>query len=308
MASQRNLAIDRYRGLAIIFMVLVDSIEDIAGVPAWLKHAPDVGFTFADIVAPMFIFAIAATYRRSFLRRAGQGKGEAYGHFASRYFAIVGVGTIFSAGGIAGSWGVLQAIGAAGLLTLLVIQLPAMARAAIGCGVLLAFQLACNLFPALGGMVFEGNHGGFIGALSWGAMLILATAVIDFYNRGVKPFLLSTAALSVLTAGALFLAPISKHRVSASYVLVSVIACAALYFVTDLISKRLPFQSDVLIWWGENPLLLYILHLMLVGLARVPFGFADKPLLPGLLATAAMLAGISLIAWALHRKEMRISL
>jgi len=308
MATQRNPAIDRYRGLAIIFMVLVDSMEDIARVPAWLKHAPDTGFTFADIVAPMFLFAIAATYRMSFLRRAEKGKGAAYSHFAGRYFAIVGVGTIFSAGGIAGSWGVLQAIGAAGLLTLLAIKLPAIARAAIGCGVLLAFQLACNLFPALGGMVFEGDHGGFIGAVSWGAMLILSTAVFDFYNRGVKPFLLGTGALSILAAGALLLAPASKHRVSASYVLTSVFVCALLYFATDLISKRLPFRSDPVIWWGENPLLLYILHLMLVGLARVPFGFGAKPLLPGLLLTAAMLAGISLIAWALHRKEIRVSL
>ena len=201
-----------------------------------------------------------------------------------------------------------MAIGAAGLLTLLVIQLPAVARAAIGCGVLLVFQLACNLFPALGDMVFEGDHGGFIGALSWGAMLILATAVIDFYNRGVKPFLPGVGALSLLAAASLLLAPVSKHRVSASYVLISVAICAALYFAIDLVSKRLPFQSDVVIWWGENPLLLYILHLMLVGLARAPFGFAEKPLLHGLLTTAAMLTGISLVAWALHRKELRFSL
>ncbi|MDR2686129.1 MAG: DUF5009 domain-containing protein [Oscillospiraceae bacterium] len=306
MATQRNLALDRYRGLAIVFMVLVNSLEDVARVPAWLKHAPDAGFTFADIVAPMFLFAVAATYRQSFLRRAE--KGGAYGQFAGRYFAIVGVGTIFSAGGIAGDWGVLQAIGAAGLLTLLVIRLPALARAAIGCGVLLAYQLACNFVPALRDMVFEGDHGGFIGAVSWGAMLIIATAVIDLYNRGAKPFLLGTGALSALAAGALFLAPVSKNRVSASYVLACVAACAVLYFAMDLISKRLPFKSGVVIWWGENPLLLYILHLMLVGLARAPFGFEEKPLLPGLLATAAMLAGMSLVAWALHRKGKRVSL
>jgi len=306
MASQRNLAIDRYRGLAVIFMVLVDSIEDIAGVPAWLRHAPDAGFTFADIVAPMFIFAIAATYRMSFLRRAE--KGSPYGQFAGRYLAIVGVGTIFTAGGIAGDWGALQAIGVAGLLTLLVIKLPAIARAAIGCGMLLAYQLASNFVPALRDMIFESDHGGFIGAVSWGAMLILSTAMIDFYNKGVKPFLLGTGLLSILAAGAVFLAPPSKNRVSASYVLISVVLCAVLYFVTDLVSKRLPFRSDVLIWWGENPLLLYILHLMFVGLARAPFGFEEKPLVPGLLVTAAMLACISLIAWALHKKNKRFSL
>ena len=313
MPKERNLAIDRYRGLAIICMALADALEDVGAVPAWLKHAPDIGFTFADVVAPMFIFAIAATYRQSFLRRAE--KGCAYAQFVGRYLAIIGVGTIFSVGGaavgLASSWGVLQAIGIAGLLTLLVIKLPALARAGVGVGLLAVYQLLSNFAPGFGETVFADDHGGFFGAISWGAMLMLATAMIDCYNRGIKPFLLGAGALSVLAAGAALLVPVSKNRVSASYVLVSVAVCAAAYLIIDMVSRRLPWKTGIVIWWGENPLLLYLLHLMLVGLARVPFGMLDletKPLLPGLLAAAAILAAMSLIAWALHRKNAKFSL
>lgn len=305
MANQRNLAIDRYRGLAVIFMVFVDSLLDTPAIPAWLKHPADAGFTFADIVAPMFLFAIAATYRQSFLRRAE--KGGAYAHFTTRYLALIGLGTVFCAGGIAFTWGVLQAIGAAGLITLLVIKLPPLARAGIGCGLLLAYQLACNFVPALRDLVFEGDHGGFLGSLSWGALLILATAMIDFYNKGIKPFLLATGALSLLATGSLFLAPIAKTRVSASYVLVSLVICAVLYFLVNLISGKLPFKSDITIWWGENSLLMFLLQLIFVGISDVVFS-DHKLLWQGLVTCAAMMTAISLIAWALHKKNKRFSL
>ncbi|MDR2688001.1 MAG: heparan-alpha-glucosaminide N-acetyltransferase domain-containing protein, partial [Oscillospiraceae bacterium] len=125
LTKERNIAIDRFRGIAIILMVIVNDLLDVPGFPKLLTHPEDVGFTIADLVAPLFLFAIAATYRQSFLRRAERGKGGAYAHFFSRYLAIIGLGTIFSAGGAVvehgEAWGVLQAIGMAGLLTLLVI-------------------------------------------------------------------------------------------------------------------------------------------------------------------------------------------
>ncbi|MCL1953000.1 MAG: heparan-alpha-glucosaminide N-acetyltransferase domain-containing protein [Oscillospiraceae bacterium] len=305
MATQRNPAIDRFRGLAVIGMVLVDSLLDTPAIPAWLKHPEDVGFTLADIVAPMFLFAIAATYRQSFLRRAE--KGGAYAHFFSRYLAIVGLGTIFSGGGIAFNWGVLQAIGVAGLITLLVIKLPALARAGIGLGLLAAYQLVSNLVPAVREMIFEGDHGSIIGSLSWGALLIIATAMIDFYNKGLKPFLLGTGILSALAAGSLFLVPLSKERVSASYVLVSLAICCVLYLAVNAVSGKLPWKSGIVTWWGENPLLMFLLQLIFVGISKAVFS-DHKLLWQGLVTSAAMLAAMSLIAWALHRKGKRFAL
>ena len=62
-------AVDQYRGLAIVLMVIANHLADIASVPGWLKHAPDVGLTPIDLIAPFFIFAIGLTYGPSYRGR-----------------------------------------------------------------------------------------------------------------------------------------------------------------------------------------------------------------------------------------------
>lgn len=43
--SSRNEAIDQFRGFAILLMVLADYLAGTAMMPAWLKHADDIGYT-----------------------------------------------------------------------------------------------------------------------------------------------------------------------------------------------------------------------------------------------------------------------
>lgn len=47
-------AIDQYRGLAILLMVLANFLTGVNGVPMWFKHAPDIGLMVVDLIAPMF--------------------------------------------------------------------------------------------------------------------------------------------------------------------------------------------------------------------------------------------------------------
>ena len=56
--QKRSGALDQFRGLAILFMVFVNSIAQYPAVPAWLKHAKANGITFADFILPMFLFGI----------------------------------------------------------------------------------------------------------------------------------------------------------------------------------------------------------------------------------------------------------
>ena len=55
-------AVDQFRGLAIVLMVLANYLAGVDIVPAWLRHAPDIGLTVIDLIAPFFIFAIGITY------------------------------------------------------------------------------------------------------------------------------------------------------------------------------------------------------------------------------------------------------
>ena len=314
MPKERSLTLDRFRGLAIILMLIVNDLDTVQGIPAIIKHARDTGFHLADIVAPLFIFAIAFTYRGSFLRRAAENKAQAYFHFVSRYMAIIGIGTVLSAiseaAGEHSDWGALQSIGVAGLLALLVVKLPAWARALSGFAVLAVYQ-ALNQGP-IRELVFTADHGGLLGSVSWAAMLILCTVLAELFAKGVKTFLPCVLALSGLAAASAFLVPVSKNRVSASYVLVSLAACCVVYLLVELFTKKLPgVKKGLVAWWGENPMLCYCLHLAFMAATRVPFliaGIDERALWFGLLDTALIFTAISLIAWQMHKRNLKISL
>lgn len=57
MNNFRISSIDAFRGFAIIGMVIVNYIAGISWMPAFLKHAPDIGLTVADFIAP-FLYSL----------------------------------------------------------------------------------------------------------------------------------------------------------------------------------------------------------------------------------------------------------
>ena len=320
MTSNRIAAIDQYRGIAIILMVIANYLFDVTTIPGWLKHAPDVGLTVIDLIAPFFIFAIGLTYGSSYRARVERdGPGRAWGHFLRRWLALIGIGAIISAGEVLVgkatspiSWGVLQAIGVAGILTLLVIGVPPLWRALIGLAVLAAYQvLLDNLWLAT---VLHAEHGGLEGALSWSGMLILCTVIADVWRRSrVSELGVAWPSILALAAGLLLslVAPISKNRVSASYVLVSLGASGLLFAAVLVVTDRFRLRPAYLRWWGMNPLLLYIMHYLLLALVVLPDApwwhvQASIPLV--VVQAAAIIAVLSVIAWLLSRRQRPFSL
>ncbi len=57
---RRVLAIDAFRGLTILVMIFVNTLEGVKGMPSWLYHAPDGAdrMTFPDLVFPAFLFIV----------------------------------------------------------------------------------------------------------------------------------------------------------------------------------------------------------------------------------------------------------
>jgi predicted acyltransferase len=314
-------SIDQFRGLAIVLMVLANFLAGVAAVPAWLKHAPDIGLTVIDLIAPFFIFAIGLTYGlsvRSRLKRDGAGK--MYGHFVTRWLAIIGIGSLLSAGEIwvgenttGVSWGVLQAIGMAGLATLALIRLPAWARAVIGLVLLGAYQWLLDHFWRA--IVLGSPHGGLLGSMDWLAMLLLASVLADvfFTYRDQKSWVYP--ALSFLTLlvgiGLAVITPISKNRVSSSYVLVSLGISAVLFFLFTLLVDRMHIKVPLLSVWGKNPLLLYLLHNLLLGLfflPDIPIWYRQAPLWLAGVQAIFLLAALSWIGLNLNRRGWILSI
>jgi predicted acyltransferase len=312
--SNRLESIDAFRGFAILTMVLANYLAGVSWIPAWLKHAPDIGLTVIDLIAPFFIFAIGLTFGLSFRRRQlVHGWRTTAGQFAVRYLAILGIGAILSAGEAVlvsrqavMDWGVLQAIGISGLLTIPVISLPKTARLAISLVLLIIYEVALD--TAWRPLVLASPHGGLPGSLGWTAMLILGTVLADLFHdahQGRRWFPWAVY-LTLLAGIALaFLVPVSKNRVSASYILISTGISGIIFLFFHALSDLRRLHFTWLTAWGENPLLLYILHFILIGIAflpDIPAWYVQAPAWLVLIQAGALVGILTWIALHLHKK------
>jgi predicted acyltransferase len=279
-------AIDQFRGFAILLMSLADFLSDVRAVPPWLKHAPDIGYTVVDLIAPMFVFAMGLTYGLSFRRRmARSGAWAAYEHTITRNLALIGLGFLLTAaGGLTGmyeshgNWGLLQALGMAGLIALPFIRLRPGVRLAVGLLLLALYQYMLD--SAWLPLVLGSTHNGIWGSLSWGALLILSTVLADLYleeyqapsgsGPGRPVYIWASAAILLIGFALTYVAPISKNRASASYMLVSLGLSALLFGFFHLLDARGHLRLAVLTAWGRNALLLYLLHGAVIGLFALP--------------------------------------
>jgi len=273
--KKRYLSIDLFRGLAIVGMVFVNIVSKFDNVPDWSKHAADYGLTYVDLVAPFFIFAIALTYKMSFdryLKREGYVK--TYTKFIVRYGALVGFGFIGSVGSFATdgtkfSWGVLQAIGYAGIFTLFFIILPRIVRFVIGIGTLADLNLL-------------DSHGGVIGGIGYAALLLIGTAIIDVFGEKKKlPILISGVVFSIFGTAVHFIwkfygvplyGGISKERMTPSYVSLTLGLGAILFWLIWYLFDKKEItkgKSYFLQTFGRNAFFLYLFHHLLILLATL---------------------------------------
>lgn len=305
--------LDHYRGFAILLMVLADFLSRIQRVPPWLKHAAGgSGITIVDLIAPMFILSIGLTFKSSWQRRLEKdGRGKTTLHFIRRSLALIGIGFLTPPGF---SWGLLQAIGGACLITLLVIRLPTLARVAAG-GVLLGgYQILIDLF-------FQQRVTGtsswceIEGTLGWAAMLILATVLADwFYSqaRGQRYFLLANLGFLGLGIGLSYWIDVSQYFVSTSYILISLGVSGVIYLGFHLLTEKLDFRLPLLAAWGKNPLLLYLLHYWIWIYAFIypdsRTWYYHAPVWLITLQAVGFIGLLSLIAWYLDRRKWILSL
>jgi predicted acyltransferase len=311
---KRLEAIDQFRGFAIFMMILANYMNNVQVIPAWLKHADDIGYTIIDLIAPMFVFAMGLTYSGSFRRRlARNGAWNTYQHFLTRYLALLGLGylitLVWELSGIqppSVNWGLFQALGAAGLIALPFIRLSPIWRGGIGLGMLGVYQLLLDRFWLKD--VLIAPHDGPWGALSWGAMLILATAMADLYhaervNRRTFPLL--SVGLVITGLALALLIPLSKDRASFSYVILSLGLSGLVFYLFDWMQERWQLKLPILTDWGRNPLLLYLLHYVLLAIFALPAIPAWYMQAPWWLVVMQISALIGILSWVGHYLNQR---
>jgi predicted acyltransferase len=327
VSGSRILSIDVFRGGTIVAMVFVNFVAEYSAIPGWSKHTHDqnipYGLTYVDLIAPFFIFAIALTYHQSYRRSLAQsGRVQTILKFVRRYFALLGMGLIVemtpTPASIIFGWAVLPTIGLAGMVTLLFIRFPRYVRLALGLALLAVYQFALGRTVVVHGVpVIIGNwnysdvHGGFIGGLGYGLMMMLGTVVGEaIEEKRLTDFLWFGVVFTAAGVATHFIWRISKDHVTVPFILISLgLASLTFYAVWYLYDHRQLTRgsSRFLQPQGKNALFLYLLHGLLVLIAQTLL--PTNALLGFVLVVAlGLIAAIWGVAVYLDRKRVYLTL
>ena len=256
--AQRLLSLDVLRGLAVAGMLLVNNPGVRDATPAALRHSPWSGFSPADAIFPVFLFAIGMSIPLS--------KRAAGGAQAARRVALLWVlGSVVVSvhyGHLGVGAGVLQHIAAAYALAWLVLRLPRRVQvpatvALLGAG-WAAMTTAPGVYRSLAG---EGPAVALTSAASILGGVFVARTIL---GRPVEVVLrrLGLWAVASLAVGLVLAAPVPvvKHLWTPSYAgIAHGVACAVMFVVHWLVHRR------GVRWWirpftdlGSNAIAVYV--------------------------------------------------
>lgn len=291
----RIASIDQYRGYAIFGMLVVDYFGAFDNTWSQLHHpGGGDGMTYADIIAPIFMFVVGMGMRLSFKKRAEhEGLWEARKGLFKRYVLLVLVAFFFYTGYL---WDALTNIGLAGLLAVWIVDRKPSVRVLYGLVFLGLFQLVFthtsygewlhrdlkyggdntpiiwNLIPIGPELLKVPINGGPLGHWSWLMMLLAGTIGFDvMMTKDTKKIIVGCLGWALLfgIAGWVLRAPwgdvkeywaFSKNWTTMPYAFWSSSLCflhlLGFYFVCDILKIKIPHMTTL----GINPLFIYLLH------------------------------------------------
>jgi len=314
--------IDQARGYAILGMIVVNYASIFPAFSEWLKHHK-TGMTYADTIAPLFIFVVGMTFRLSYLRRAQrEGAEKARSAALGRNLKLLGLGLVYGNYDIKVSvWDALTDIALASLLALPVIHRSALVRATAACLMLTVYQVIFT-YTGYGPWLMEHSiNGGPLGPLSWAFPLLMGTLAMDWVQQIREKEPPTGPILKMATAGLMLMAvghvmtlewpgikaswPHTQFGMTMPYPIFSsgLSMCTVALFI--LLNEGLGIRLPHLTTLGSNPLVLY---LMQAGLNTVTDQWVDHDLalLPALAGMAIVYLACYVTAWILRRKGVYI--
>jgi predicted acyltransferase len=340
--TQRIVSIDQLRGYAILGMLVVNYFGSFSLSWSQLHHHRDY-MTYADTIAPLFVFVVGMAMRLSMVRRIDRvGLAEARRSALKRYALLVLIAFAIYAGYL---WDALMNIGLAGLLAIPVIDRKPGVRIAMGLLLLAAYQAVFSMTSyggwLLGTVVYEKEgvlpfifkliplgpelvksniNGGPIGHWSWCFMLLCGTIAYDLLaTRNTARIMRGCLAWgAALCAAGLILRlewpgikaawPFSQYWMTAPYALwasgLFFLTLLAFYALCDGLDIRIPHLTVL----GQNPLFIYILQYLIMDSAE-RFLPEHTSFLPGVLVGFAVFyAACYGSACYLHQKGIIVKL
>lgn len=275
-ASTRIVSIDQLRGYTIAGMILINFVTHFEGLPWAFSHHRE-GYSYADTIAPLFLFIVGIGYNLSFNSRVeGKGLLTARWEAARRYGVITLIGVvIYGPFDWREWWDALVDIGLSGFLALPFMHASGVWRVAAAFGYLVLFQVLFTWTPYGPYLRDDSFDGGPLGPLSWVFSLLLGTLVWDWVKMsGKKTIIFNSLMWGVgLTVGGVLLEiewpgfkahwPYSQRYMTMPYTVLST-GLAFLTFLVFYCLDLLKVQFRTLSIFGMNPLVLYVFHLLLV--------------------------------------------
>ena len=321
---QRYVFLDQCRGYAIFGMILVNVLGEFACMPSILKHHHE-GFSYADHIAPMFMFVVGIGFRMSFLKTMKKnGIAFARKRALRRYLILMGLGLVY--GGFSlrvGVWDALMDIGVSGILALPFMNASAGVRLIVAGAYLGLFQCFFSYTGYGEWLIHNSINGGPLGPLSWVFILLLGTVAADAIfslqrARMLFVLLFMTVALSV--AGWMLRMewgtmknfwPFSQFAMTAPYPVYAAGLCFLTVFIFYIICEYMDLAFPHLTILGRNPLVLYLLQAVFVLLVRACiyfFGWLSESFFGALLSVLFVYILCYLIAHHLYVKGKVIKL
>lgn len=292
--ASRMLALDALRGLAVALMILVNTPGSWSYVYSPFLHAPWHGFTLADWVFPLFLFAVGSAM--AFSMQSREASPALYGRILKRTLLLFGCGLLLHSFPFSGALtelripGVLQRIALCYGITAILITLVSQ-RCLWWCSyvLLLLYWLLLQLFSEQGAAVLAGNavqqfdlwllgaahlYQGFGEPFDPEGILSTLPAVSSvlfgyLFTKQIRPLAQPQACKTLIRVGAAFILlglvlnqfwPINKPLWTGSYVLfttgLTLLLLALLVYTLDIKHRKWP---QMFIHFGANPLFIYML-------------------------------------------------
>ncbi|MCX6224019.1 MAG: heparan-alpha-glucosaminide N-acetyltransferase domain-containing protein [Bacteroidia bacterium] len=271
----RIASLDQFRGFAIFGMILVNYLGYFEAIPETFKH-PRFGMTFANAIAPWFLFAVGMGFYMSLTRNIQKlGKRKSYLAAIKRYSILIIIGiVVYGPDPVCDMWDALVDIGFAGLLTLPFILAKRWIRISMAITYLVIYQC---LFAFTGYGEWTMQHsidGGPLGIFSWASILLFGTILMDDLRNSspsvfMKRSLIVGCILMAVGFGLSLLQPstlwqFSQRSMTMAYPIfasgLSFVTFVLFYWLNDIKKIEIPHLTI----FGMNPLVLYIVQQVLI--------------------------------------------
>ena len=320
----RILSLDQYRGYTILGMIFVNFLGRFENIPEFFKHHSEY-ITYADTIAPIFLFVAGVGFRLSFLRnRAKLGPGKALWMGLRRYMLLTMIGiAYYDPLNWHNWWDALVDIGLSGILALPFMGLGTAWRVGAACFYVALYQILF-MFTFYGAWDMSSSFDGDpLGPLSWCFSLLFGTIIYDLVANGDPKGIVRgclawgvglCAAGCVLHFGMRVLWPnepsfwrFSQHAMTAPYPVLATGIAFLCYLPFYLLCDRGGIELPTLTVVGANPLVIYMLHGMYTDIhgGIIPFSSSAPA---ALTAFALFYLGCWVVARYLYNNRMIVKI